>query len=169
MDQVLLKLAPFNALHLSALDNLKIAYSIAKTAGIKVSACEIRLSAIDVHCSTSRTVHTAELSRYALCLDKALDKLPSERAQRASADISTIAITSSLTTPITSQSTTSVQSCDACVWLDCGRTNDYAASISVMAGADIARIAEQTTLTLSVLTEHHIHLLCMDNAHFDHC
>lgn len=54
-------------------------------------------------------------------------------------------------------------------WLDCGRTNAYSAAIvcltpEVVQGARI--IGEQECALLSAAQ---INLLCMQNAHFDHC
>ena len=54
-------------------------------------------------------------------------------------------------------------------WLDCGRTNAYSAAIvcltpEVVQGARI--IGEQDCALLSAAQ---INLLCMQNAHFDHC
>ncbi|WP_394148489.1 hypothetical protein [Shewanella atlantica] len=55
-------------------------------------------------------------------------------------------------------------------WIDCGRTNDYAASPALFSpqecGLDMSSLRE---LNVPVLTMQQVSFMCMENAHFDHC
>lgn len=119
MTELFVLLAPYQHLRLSAMDLLKLAYSLSATASINAEAFEIQLLA------TASTAHSASLTRYALKCDEH--------------------------------------------WLDCGRTNDYSSTINVLIEADVRRITQQTPLSLTILSTQQIHLMCMENAHFDHC
>ncbi|BDM63507.1 hypothetical protein NFHSH190041_09590 [Shewanella sp. NFH-SH190041] len=51
--------------------------------------------------------------------------------------------------------------------LDCGRINDYAASMAWLTSTPT--LSECQQLAVSVLDLERIALLCMQSAHFDHC
>lgn len=57
------------------------------------------------------------------------------------------------------------------MWVDCGRTNDYAASLALLSceeesGIDMSSLRE---LNVPVMTMQQVSFMCMENAHFDHC
>lgn len=54
-------------------------------------------------------------------------------------------------------------------WLDCGRTNAYNADIVCVADDDIRRAKIIGLQECALLSSAQITLLCMQNAHFDHC
>ena len=55
------------------------------------------------------------------------------------------------------------------IWLDCGRTNAYSAAMTILTDEDVIRANTQKTLECAMLSQEQIGLLCMQNAHFDHC
>lgn len=55
------------------------------------------------------------------------------------------------------------------IWLDCGRTNAYSATITQLSDAQVSRTNTKKALECAILSQEQIGLLCMQNAHFDHC
>jgi|GEM_PF-1015681 len=57
------------------------------------------------------------------------------------------------------------------VWIDCGRTNNYAASLTPLTseGEKVIDMASLRQLDIPVLTMQQVSFMCMENAHFDHC
>jgi len=55
------------------------------------------------------------------------------------------------------------------IWLDCGRTNAYSATITQLIDAQVSRVNTKKALECAILSQEQIGLLCMQNAHFDHC
>ncbi|MGI2067480.1 hypothetical protein [Shewanella sp. MF08487] len=55
------------------------------------------------------------------------------------------------------------------IWLDCGRTNAYSATIMQLSYAQVSRTNTKKALECAILSQEQIGLLCMQNAHFDHC
>ncbi|MGL5467488.1 MAG: hypothetical protein ACRDCT_04760 [Shewanella sp.] len=54
-------------------------------------------------------------------------------------------------------------------WLDCGRTNAYNADIIRVTDDDVRRAKIIGLQECALLSSAQINLLCMQNAHFDHC
>ena len=55
------------------------------------------------------------------------------------------------------------------IWLDCGRTNAYSATITQLSDKELSRVNSKSSLEYAILSQEQIGLLCMQNAHFDHC
>jgi len=57
------------------------------------------------------------------------------------------------------------------MWIDCGRTNNYAASPAQLNEGEegIIDMASLRELDIPVLSMQQISFMCMENAHFDHC
>ncbi|MCU8004932.1 hypothetical protein [Shewanella sp. SM96] len=55
------------------------------------------------------------------------------------------------------------------IWLDCGRINAYSATITQLSDAQVSRTNTKKALECAILSQEQIGLLCMQNAHFDHC
>lgn len=55
------------------------------------------------------------------------------------------------------------------IWLDCGRTNAYSATITQLSDEQVSRANTKKALECAILSQEQIGLLCMQNAHFDHC
>lgn len=55
------------------------------------------------------------------------------------------------------------------VWLDCGRTNAYATAITQLNNEQAGSVSTKKVLECAILSQEQIGLLCMQNAHFDHC
>lgn len=55
------------------------------------------------------------------------------------------------------------------IWLDCGRTNAYSATITQLSDKELSRVNSKSALECAILSQEQIGLLCMQNAHFDHC
>lgn len=55
------------------------------------------------------------------------------------------------------------------IWLDCGRTNAYSVSIARATHTALSRVKATKTLECAILSPEQLGLLCMQNAHFDHC
>ncbi len=57
------------------------------------------------------------------------------------------------------------------VWIDCGRTNNYAASLTPLTseGEEVIDMASLRKLDISALNMQQVSFMCMENAHFDHC
>ncbi|MGL5389964.1 MAG: hypothetical protein ACRDA8_00995 [Shewanella sp.] len=55
------------------------------------------------------------------------------------------------------------------IWLDCGRTNAYAAHIVRLSPEVLSLGYTKVERDCAKLTEQQLALLCMQNAHFDHC
>lgn len=54
-------------------------------------------------------------------------------------------------------------------WINCGRSNSYAAQISVMNIEEVEGLADKKEISLPILGEQQINALMMQYAHFDHC
>ncbi|MCL1088175.1 hypothetical protein L2744_00815 [Shewanella profunda] len=55
------------------------------------------------------------------------------------------------------------------IWLDCGRTNAYSVAIEYVTADDFERVKVKNNVECALLSQEQIGLLCMQNAHFDHC
>jgi len=55
------------------------------------------------------------------------------------------------------------------IWLDCGRTNAYSAAIKQLTDEQVSCINAKQSLACAILSQEQLGLLCMQNAHFDHC
>lgn len=55
------------------------------------------------------------------------------------------------------------------IWLDCGRTNAYSAAITRLTEEQASRVNTMKPLECTILSQEQLGLLCMQNAHFDHC
>lgn len=55
------------------------------------------------------------------------------------------------------------------IWLDCGRTNAYSAAITLLTDEQVSCINAKQPLECAILSQEQLGLLCMQNAHFDHC
>ncbi|MGL4516671.1 hypothetical protein [Shewanella sp.] len=55
------------------------------------------------------------------------------------------------------------------IWLDCGRTNAYCASIVRLSPEQLNLAHTKVRCDCARLTQEQLALLCMQNAHFDHC
>ncbi|MCU7964389.1 hypothetical protein L5M18_09450 [Shewanella sp. SM20] len=55
------------------------------------------------------------------------------------------------------------------IWLDCGRTNAYSATLTQLTDEQVSRANTKKALECAILSQEQIGLLCMQNAHFDHC
>ncbi len=54
-------------------------------------------------------------------------------------------------------------------WLDCGWSNDYCATISVMESPNIEQLNQARIVDVPLLTTQQISFMCMQYSHFDHC
>ncbi|MGI2182970.1 hypothetical protein ACRN9F_12065 [Shewanella oncorhynchi] len=55
------------------------------------------------------------------------------------------------------------------IWLDCGRINAYSTVITRLTDKELSRVNSKNALECAILSQEQIGLLCMQNAHFDHC
>lgn len=55
------------------------------------------------------------------------------------------------------------------IWLNCGRTNAYSVTIENVTADDFKRVKVKNNVECALLSQEQIGLLCMQNAHFDHC
>lgn len=55
------------------------------------------------------------------------------------------------------------------IWLNCGRTNAYSATITQLSDEQVSCANTKKALECAMLSQEQIGLLCMQNAHFDHC
>ncbi|MFT5235104.1 MAG: hypothetical protein ACI8SK_000281 [Shewanella sp.] len=54
-------------------------------------------------------------------------------------------------------------------WAVCGRTNSYAASISIVSLNASVEISALREVNIPVMSMQQVSFMCMENAHFDHC
>lgn len=55
------------------------------------------------------------------------------------------------------------------IWLDCGRTNAYFAPLTRLSDEQVSRVTSKQPLECAILSPEQLGLLCVQNAHFDHC
>lgn len=63
----------------------------------------------------------------------------------------------------------SISTQEQCIWFDCGRINAYEASLCLVNDTELIQKVVKERLEFAILSTAQIDLLCMQNAHFDHC